>query len=226
MSYSQPPEAPFSHDSIELADRASSLFRRDLERAGSETERLFALDICSGCGVVGLEFERRLRKKIQNQKRVVSWTFLEVQEVYRVHFEKNLHDLRVELAPDENDRFNAEFLLQNYRDVPLDESLKAKFSLILSNPPYFEESQGRLPPNSVKARSRFFLDANFEDLLRALTWCLHPQGQAIFLLRDLESHRLDRLSQLERASSEHGFSWESLEPIRGTGLIRVWHTRL
>lgn len=226
MSYSQPPEAPFSHDSIELADRASSLFRRDLEQAGSEAEKLYALDLCAGCGVVGLEFERRLRKKIQNQKRLISWTFLEVQEVYRSHFEKNLNEFLSELAPTEKRDINAEFLLRNYRDVPLDSSLKAKFSLILSNPPYFEESQGRLPPNPVKARSRFFLDASFDDFLRALAWCLHPQGQAIFLLRALEAHQLDRLSQLERASLEHRFSWEALEPIRGTGLIRVWRTPL
>jgi tRNA1Val (adenine37-N6)-methyltransferase len=222
MSYSQPPEAPFSHDSIELADRASSLCTRELRRANSVSDNLFALDLCAGCGVVGLEFERRLRKKMQNQKRVVSWTFLEVQEVYRSHFEQNLHGFLAGLSPEERGDFNAKFLLANYRDVPLDSSLKSKFSLILSNPPYFEEAQGRLPPNPVKARSRFFLDANFDDFIRALNWCLHPRGQAIFLIRDLEAHRVDRLSRLERASSEHRFFWESLEPIRGTGLVRVW----
>lgn len=237
MSYSQPLGAPFSHDSIELADRASRVLLKVLAKSEGafEPPAFEALDLCSGCGVVGLEAERRLRGRLRLESvgvsprarsRNRSWTFLEVQEEYRGHFQTNLETLLAEFEVGERRFLSAKFVRENLKDVlgqgPIADSFRARFDLIVSNPPYFEETQGRLPPNKVKAHSRFFLDAGFEDFIRAVNACLKPAGEAIFLLRDLADHGIDRAGELGVLSKELGFQWEHLEPIRGTGLVRLW----
>ncbi len=235
MSYSQPPGAPFSHDSIELADRASRIVMEKWAGSNAAAPKAFeALDLCSGCGVVGLETERRLRQRLRlgnllTPRFVRSWTFLEIQEEYREHFQINLETLLSELDSSERERLSAKFVRENFKEVLRDEAMgfRSRFDLILSNPPYFEASQGRLPPNKVKAHSRFFLDAGFEDFVRVVDFCLKPEtGEAIFLLRDLADHGIDRAGALTALSKELGFCWEQLEPIRGTGLVHLWKTEL
>ncbi len=209
--YSQPAEYRFSHDSIELAQRAAQFLRLKTE-AG-----LRVLDLCAGCGVVGLELARILRtgdSGLSWRNLELEFDFLEVQGVYREFFEVN----RKSAVPEAKVRW----LEMNYANLLSDRQsggdFTAKYDLVVSNPPYFDREQGSLPPSDFKARCRFFIDSDFETMFEAITTVLKPCGSALVLVRDLRDHGVDRVASLNRILNPLG-QWCELEPVRGTGLI-------
>lgn len=103
--------------------------------------------------------------------------FLEVQEIYQAHFTKNKEILQ-SYFPDKPVSFN--WLQNSYASV---EGGK-KYDLIVSNPPYFVVGQGMLSPNEFKNRCRFFVDSDWQTMIRFMQSSLKPDGQAYFLVRE------------------------------------------
>ena len=77
FDYFQPEEYHFSLDSVFLAQKVAKIIQPN-----ALTE-MKVLDLCSGCGVIGLELSLHSPKKL-------TIDFLEVQEVYESFFRKNL----------------------------------------------------------------------------------------------------------------------------------------
>lgn len=174
------------------------------------------LDLCAGCGIVGLDF---LFHCLQNKLHPAVFDFMEVQDVYRGHFDKNVSALtEASRAGDAKLNCHVQFILQNY-DILQTEEFSNRYDLILCNPPYFQPHQGTLSPSEFKNRCRFFIDSDLPSLLRGLENSLKPQGKAFVLLRSLKDHGEDIISQasqiLQRCSLERAFQ------VRGTdvGLI-------
>lgn len=229
MSYHQPPEAPFTHDSIEIAHRLAELVvgllnERRVEGSRGDLPEFQFFDLCAGCGVVGFEFERKLGKMPRLKPFSRKWTFVEVQERYRDYFERNLKELLREPTRHMAQEFR--FLNLNYKNLIGNSTFHESADVLVSNPPYFEQGQGRLPPLEVKARSRFFLDASFTDFLECVSWVLKPGGVALFLVRDLSDHKIGRESEIRRNFFNDRFQWTWCEPIRGTGVVMVRKLRV
>lgn len=167
------------------------------------------LDLCAGSGVIGLDFIFHCQKERGHVPR--SFDFLEVQDVYVPHFEKNLQTL--------NTKTKCQLLLKNYADL-LNEDFKEKYNLILSNPPYFRKGQGKLSPSEFKNRCRFFIDSDFSTLMKGIANALSENGSAYILLRDLEEHGWNPLKEAKQILSSV-CEIQSLADIRGTGLVHI-----
>jgi tRNA1Val (adenine37-N6)-methyltransferase len=166
LQYSQPEEYRFSHDSVFLA-------RRVFEHMSEAPLRpMRVLDLCSGCGIVGLDFLFHCRKERVEVPEALD--FLEVQSVYEEHFEKNVQALGLIDT-------KLRFLNSNYTAL-IDKP--AAYDLILCNPPYFLSNQGKLSPSEFKGRCRFFLDADPLSLFQAAAASLRRGGRAYVLIRD------------------------------------------
>lgn len=198
FQYSQPEEYHFSHDSVFLARRAFEILQ---EQGFAGTQ---ALDLCAGCGVIGLDF---LFHSAQAQKNLIeAFDFLEVQNIYEAHFHRNVEAAKVSVT-------QAQFLLGNYADLK-----DPRYDLILSNPPYFRVGQGKMSPSDFKNRCRFFIDSDFQSFLKAIKEGLKDHGQAFFLLRDLEDHGFDAQKEAAQVLSPFG-DLIRLGDIRGTSFM-------
>ena len=161
------------------------------------------MDLCSGCGVIGLDLkfhEPRLRKM----------DFIEVQEIYLEYFKMN------HIRASCDDRFQMH--LMNYSELQTD-PWKDQIDLIVSNPPYFRVGQGKLSPSDFKNRCRFYMDSDFQTLLRSAYFCLKNGGEAFFLVRGLHDHKIDVNAEISSVLPQGSFRW--IEPIRGTEVLHV-----
>ena len=202
FAYSQPEEYRFSHDSVFLARQAFEYVK------GQNQGNWRGLDICAGSGIIGLDFLFHCQnEKKQNLK---SFSFLEVQEIYHPHFQKNVATSQVQTP--------CHWLQQNYEVLQTAEHHE-KYDLILCNPPYFRVGQGKMSPSEFKNRCRFFIDSNFERLMKGIENALAPKGVAFLLLRDLQEHKWSPFAELHELLPLCTF--ENLEPIRGTDCILI-----
>lgn len=202
--YSQPEEYHFSHDSVFLARQVFE------QLSGKDLHQKRALDLCSGVGVVGLDF---LFHRLKNgQSTPGFFDFLEVQEIYQPHFMENAKSLGAagtELS----------FVNRNYNDLQKPPFLEA-YDLILSNPPYFFTWQGKLSPSEFKNRCRFFIDSDFKNLFYGIAAALKKSGEAYVLLRDLPEHKWDVLAEARHLCTGK-LDLEVLGDIRGTHFVRL-----
>lgn len=203
FNYSQPGEYRFSHDSVFLARRVFEIYKN------TSVEKLRGLDLCSGCGVIGLDFLFHCYNETQKSFR--EFDFLEVQDVYAEHFSTNVE--RLGSIPTE-----LSFLNKNYSELH-SEKFANTYDLILCNPPYFHQGQGKLSPSEFKNRCRFFLDSDFKSLLQGIAHALKPQGQAYVLLRDQKEHGWNSFEEAQKVLSD--MQLEKLEDIRGTDLVKI-----
>lgn len=198
--YSQPEDYRFSLDSVFLAQRVAKVY----ENIPNLSE-FKVLDICSGCGVIGLE----LNFHLNNLKNI---DFLEIQEIYRSHFLTNIKQSK-SLDPHFNLR------LENYEILSFPEE-KDKYDLIVSNPPYFFKNEGLLSPNEFKNRCRFFLDSDFKTLILGIHNSLKPKAKAFILLRPGTHHGRDLF--LEAQSILLGLAdLQIFDEVRGTNIICI-----
>lgn len=203
LNYAQPEEYRFSHDSVFLARQVFELFPDSLKEAT-------CLDLCAGCGIVGLDFLYHC--KAAGLPMPVNFDFLEVQNIYREYFEENLQGFGSGLP-------TVNFLNENY-DILKSESYRSRYDLILSNPPYFRMNQGILSPSEFKNRCRFFLDSDFKNLIEAINNALKPKGSAYILMRDLKEHGLSPLSEARKILGDQR-SISVVGDIRGTLLVLI-----
>lgn len=197
--YSQPEDYRFSLDSVFLAQSVAKHYQ------DQDLTNFKALDVCSGCGVVGLELNFHL-------KTLAKIDFLEVQEIYREHFNLNIKQTHTP---------HSEFklLLSNY-DVLLNEEFSEQYDLIVSNPPYFFKNEGLLSPNEFKNRCRFFLDSDFQNLINGIYNALKTNASAFILLRPGTHHGRDLLNEAKKIL-ELKAQVELFDEVRGTNVVRI-----
>lgn len=138
--------------------------------------------------------------------------FLEIQDVYLPHFAENKK--RLGSIPTE-----LNFVLRNYNDLQTNE-FHDKYDLILSAPPYFLTSQGKLSPSSFKNRCRFFIDSDLKNLILGIHHSLKKSGAAFILLRDLPEHKLNVIREAETIC-QGLLDFSVLGDIRGTHFVRL-----
>lgn len=207
--YHQPDQYRFSHDSVFLA-------RNVFEMLTSHNKLpTTVLDLCAGCGIIGLDFLHHLLAEQQNIP--IRIDFIEVQEIYSPYFQMNVETLKAKFPRSNQTVIN--FLNINYESFS---DNMQKYDLILCNPPYFETSQGSLSPSEFKNRCRFFIDGTFKGLLKFITKSLNTNGEAYVLLRDQSAHGIDILKQTENFLGS-SFVLQKMDDIRGTHLIKIIH---
>jgi tRNA1Val (adenine37-N6)-methyltransferase len=198
--YSQPSEYHFSLDSIQMAEHVATQIK---DHKNLESFRV--MDLCAGCGVIGFELAWHLRS-------LKHFEFVEVQDVYRSHFEENK-----KIVGRADVEWN--FHLLNYESLQTEE-WKHSVDLVLCNPPYFRLGQGKLSPSEFKNRCRFYIDSDFKNLIESILWVLKPGAEAYLLLRPLQDHAWDMMSELKQLVSARA-SVAPISNIRGTDLIRI-----
>lgn len=135
-NYKQPDEYHFSLDSIQLAQFVATQLKFH-PAPGS----LRILDLCAGCGVIGMELSWHLQAIRQID-------FVEIQDIYTEYFYQNLAHIN---RPELQFRWH----LLNYEELHA-KKWEGRFDLIISNPPYFQPGHGVLSPSEFKNRCRFF----------------------------------------------------------------------
>lgn len=228
--YSQPEEYHFSVDSIEMAWKVANYLK--VERADELKNRPWScLDLCGGCGVIGFEMNFHIPE-------LKHWDFVEVQNQYREHFDKNKTMVleRIAQTPkrpklsivggssagaSQSPEEKFQLLEMNYEKMIGAPEFAEKYQLIMCNPPYFMPDQGKLSPSEFKNRCRFFLDSSFEKLIESIHDSLAMDGEAFLLVRDLEDHQIDLLSELKRLTRGR-LKVENLDLVRGTFLLKLY----
>lgn len=203
FNYVQPAEYHFSHDSVFLARQVFEFYPVDLQDARG-------LDLCSGCGIVGLDFLyhcKTAKRALPSQ-----FDFLEVQNIYQKYFEENCQRFGPDLP-------TVNFLNKNY-EILKSEVYRAHYDVILSNPPYFRVNQGILSPSEFKNRCRFFIDSDFKNLIEAIRNALKPEGRAFILLRDLKHHGASPLDEARKILADER-TISIVGNIRGTPLALI-----
>ncbi len=202
FTYSQPKEYHFSHDSVFLARRAFEYLRENKITVAT------ALDLCAGCGVIGLDFLFHLRAEGMPVPRV--FDFLEVQDQYETHFKTNVTTLGVIET-------RLQFIKGNYGQK-LNSDLSTYYDLIVCNPPYFSKEQGKLPTSDLKLRSRFFIDSDLPSLIEFIYERLSPTGKAFVLIRNQLEHKQDQLAAVLGLCKEK-LNIQLMDDVRGTNVV-------
>lgn len=198
--YFQPEAYHFSIDSIELPWEVAQILKQEKK----DLSEFRVLDLCAGCGVVGLELQFHVPE--------LKWIdFVEVQKVYQDFFEKNR-----ELVCSNK---NLKFLNINYDQMQVQEFYQ-KYDLIISNPPYFFLGEGRLSTNEFKNRCRFFIDSTFEKFVQSILYVLKPGGSAFILIRQSADHGRNLVRDLTDLTQEAA-RIKKRSVIRGTHLVEI-----
>lgn len=210
FAYEQPSEYRFSHDSVFLARWVYEFLARTQSKA--EIQELRVLDLCAGCGVIGLDLTFHLQKELGISPSQID--FLEVQESYKEHFFKNLNGLIAPVA--------ARFLNSSYDEL-LNLEEDSKYDLVVSNPPYFHVGEGKLSPSNFKNRCRFFIDSSFENYLLAVGQSLRLRGLGMILLKSRQEHGWDVLTTAQKILTDR-FDIQVVGEIRGTDIVQIRHS--
>lgn len=159
--FRQPEFYHFTEDSIALAKYVAS----QLHHWPSTKTGLKVLDLCAGCGVVGIEFARLYPW-------INSLHFIEKQREFKASLEHNVSVFAADIT--------TEIELQSYTKVRAWQS----YDLILSNPPYFLHGRGRAPQNRLKLTCEFMDETNYQLFFRFVEKSLSLEGLFYFLGRE------------------------------------------
>lgn len=198
-NYKQPDEYHFSLDSIHLARFVATQFE-----SHTDLGSLRILDLCAGCGVIGIELSWHLQAIRQIE-------FIEIQDIYTEYFYQNIANVN---RPELQFRWH----LLNYDELHK-KKWEGKFDLIISNPPYFQPGHGILSPSKFKNRCRFYLDSSFQSYIQALENSLANNGKAYFLLRPLKHHGFDLFADIQKILQETSATVKKIAHIRGSDII-------
>jgi tRNA1(Val) A37 N6-methylase TrmN6 len=201
--YFQPKEYHFSLDSVFLAQKVAEWIK------DNPVHDQLVLDLCAGCGIIGLELSLHSKKKLKID-------FLEVQEVYRPFFEKNVEMI----YPDTNNVFE-QFRFQNLNyQALLAPQFANVYDVIVCNPPYFFKGEGLLSPSEFKNRCRFFLDSDFKTLIMAVLHSLRPNATAFILVRSGSHHGRSPIDEIKGLLGHLGNA-KIRDNIRGTDIVEI-----
>lgn len=198
-NYKQPDEYHFSLDSIHLAKFVATELK-----SHTNLGSLRVLDLCAGCGVIGIELSWHLQEIRQID-------FIEIQDIYTDYFYQNIANVN---RPELQCRWH----LLNYDELHT-QQWEGKFDLTISNPPYFHPAHGMLSPSQFKNRCRFYLDSSFQNYIRALENSLASKGKAYFLLHSLQHHGLDLFSDVKKILQGTSVTVNKISHIRGTDIV-------
>lgn len=199
FQYSQPEAYHFSHDSVFLARRVFEYIQEH------NWQPQTALDLCAGCGVVGMDLLFHLRSTGCDLPK--KFDFLEIQNQYEEHFKENFR--RLGEVPTE-----CRFVKENYAQIT-NINLAQAYDLIVCNPPYFSVGHGKPPANDLKLRSRFFVDSDLATLIEFIFRKLSVNGSAFVLIRNQLEHGKNQLAVI-RNLCEGKLKMTLLADIRGT----------
>lgn len=201
--YFQPKEYHFSLDSVFLAQKVAELTKNN------NLDVLKVLDLCAGCGIIGLELSLHSPKHL-------SIDFLEIQDVYRSYFEKNVEMI----YPDKVNKLELyHFLNLNYESL-LKPEFENSYDLIVCNPPYFFKGEGLLSPSEFKNRCRFFLDSNFKTLIEATLHALKKGSCAYLLVRSGVHHGRSPINEINDILNASGVA-KIIDNVRGTDIVEI-----
>ena len=203
--YSQPKAYRFSLDSVYLAKVVAEVIPPLADFSDFQV-----LDLCSGCGVIGMELHF-------HRPHLRSITFVEVQNEYKSHFETNLKTIE-KFHPEQ--KLNFQLFEINYNQMLKTSRFAEFFDLIVCNPPYFFKDEGLLSPSEFKNRCRFFLDSDFSTLFETIIYALKPQAQAFVLVRKGTEHGRDPLKEIELILGARA-TVEPFQEIRGTLVVKI-----
>lgn len=199
LNYQQPDDYHYCLESIYLAKFVATQIESQ-----ANLGLLRVLDLCAGCGVIGIELSWHLEA-------LRHIDFVEIQETYTDYFHQNVANVdRPELT--------LAWHLINYDELHKKE-WEEKYDLIISNPPYFHPNHGMLSPSEFKNRCRFYLDSTFENYILAIANSLALNGKAYFLLRPLTHHGLDLLSEIKIIVQNKSIKVAKVGSIRGTDIV-------
>lgn len=173
--YSQPDEYRFCQDSVIFP-----MLVRELLIDVQIGPDYRALDICAGCGVIGFELAHY-------ESRLVHVDFMDVQEIFRPHFEANL-----KIAG--RDRRFFHWLPESFTSLS-ENRFTGAYDLIVGNPPYFAQGEGRLSKSDVQNSCRFFLNGDLRALVDGVVNALKPGTGRAYLLVKSGAHHGRRASR-------------------------------
>lgn len=178
VDYHQPDFYHFSQDSTQ--------FVHWIERQHFFSARtsVSCLDLCAGCGVIGLELLLRYS--------FIDMDFCELQERFQYFFELNLNEVF-----SQKPLGLGQYLVKDFREYPA-----KKYDYIFCNPPYFSPSHGRLSPCHERNTCRFFSKNDWRDLFICFERLLKNEGRAFFLAREIlwdQHHAVRIVGSLEGA---------------------------
>jgi tRNA1Val (adenine37-N6)-methyltransferase len=139
--YKQPDFYHFSDDSIWLTTQVQLI-----ECGNKRDGDVHCLDLCAGCGVVGIEFA--------NIYPISSLSFIEKQNTFIPLLKENCNKLKREI-----DVEVASVDLLEYES-------ERKIDILLCNPPYFNEGDGRRANSKEKNACRFLEGISYVDILK------------------------------------------------------------
>ena len=168
--YNQPDFYHFSDDSVWLAKAVSQVLKNE------DTFDFKALDLCAGCGVVGIEIIFDLTKSLY-------FDFIELQSVFLKYFDLNVKSLS-QLG------VNTKFINQDFRKLYKNEKFYDAYDLVVSNPPYFEVGKHRLSTNNEKNICRFFKEGSFVEFIQSVLWVTKTGGKVFFLRRGFDAKQV------------------------------------
>ncbi len=211
QSYSQPESYHFCQDSV-IAPR---LIADDLASSLNGSRGLRALDLCAGCGVMGLELLHALGDL---SRAIATFDFLEIQREFEPHFHAN-----AQCTTDRNPKseITKRWINQDYNRLSRVEFAES-YDLIIANPPYFSKGEGTLGPSDLSNRARFFLDSDLQTLFRAVRNALAPKGLAYLLVKSGKEHGRDAFTSARLEF--FNFRVERLADVRGTDLLKITHS--
>lgn len=166
MDYNQPEFYHFSEESIRLAKLVKMPAQNEIK----------ILDMCAGCGVIGIETAKRVQNESPNS--AIELTFCDVQKEFRESLTINSAGINSRIFID--DLFNLKH--QNYYDI------------IVCNPPYFDKASFRSSVDPLRDLCRRSERTIHEILLCAFEY-LAPRGTFYGVLRESKANQMNPLRQ-------------------------------
>lgn len=171
--YSQPDFYHFSEDSIILAAEAAKIINS--LKTSASCDRKYGLDLCSGCGVVGLEF-------LSKTDETYSFDFCEIQQDFKYYLSKNILNFRNSFTKYKGRGIHLELINKHFNYLG-NIRFYQKYDLVLCNPPYFYKKTGKYSKNKNRNLCRFLLNSEFSELIETILFCLKRTGKAFIIGR-------------------------------------------